>query len=232
MQSISLRTLCLYEGRALGFVNLLWYNRGMEEHTHHGWQTDEVKMPTTDELFTKIWKEARERKASVLNAIAGLNIWQGKLNEAVAKAPFDRHEIMDAIGTEMCGLIILAQAFDINPHSCLAYANKPEDFEPPKTYKTLNPLAPKPLEEPQWMKSLRWELQVRFVGLFIYYPDEQCWVRLEEVEIDLRNTPEGRKMDRVKDYYGNTHFVTDLIEAESNRQIKAYNECPSDKLVY
>lgn len=58
------------------------------------------------------------------------------------------------------------------------------------------------------------------------------WVRLEQVEIDYRNSPEGREMDRVRDYYGNMWFVSDLIEAEKNQQVKAYNQCPSDKLVY
>lgn len=58
------------------------------------------------------------------------------------------------------------------------------------------------------------------------------WVRLEQVEIDYRNSPEGRKMDRVRDYYGNMHFVSDLLEMETNYHIKAYYECPKDKLVY
>ena len=112
-------------------------------------------------------------------------------------------------------------------------AMKAHDFpEIPKTYKTMNPVLPKPNQEPEWMAKLRKELSTRFVGLFIYYRTEQCWVRLEEVEIDYRNSPEGRGMDRVKDYYGNMWFVSDLIEAEKNQQVKAYNQCPSDKLVY
>lgn len=140
---------------------------------------------------------------------------------------------MDEIGTCMVGIIAIAASLDINPEGCLDIAMKAHDFpEIPKNYKTMNPVLPKPNEEPSWMKTLRHELEVRFVGLFVYYPDEQCWVRLEEVEIDYRNSPEGRKMDRVRDHYGNMWFVTELVEAESNRQVKAYNECPSDKLVY
>lgn len=204
----------------------------MEEHTHHNWGTNEVPQPSTDQLFNDIWQRSRDMKISVLGALAGINIWNGKINEAVAKAPFDRREIHDAIGTEMCGLIHLAQALDINPHSCLAFAVEPENFEPPKTYKTLNSVSPKLAKEPDWVKKLRRELEVRFVGLFVYYPDEQCWVRLEEVDIDYRNSPEGRRMDRVRDHYGNMHFVAKLTERELDRQVKAYNDCPSDKLVY
>lgn len=203
------------------------------EHSHHDWQLNEVERPTLDQLFNDAWWWARDKGVSPAGNLANTHIWLGKLGESITQAPFNPQKIMDEIGTCMVGLIAIAASLDINPEGCLDIAMKAHDFpEIPKTYKTMNPVLPKPNQEPEWMAKLRKELSTRFVGLFIYYRTEQCWVRLEEVEIDYRNSPEGREMDRVKDYYGNIWFVSDLIEAEKNQQVKAYNECPSDKLVY
>jgi len=211
----------------------LWYNKLIEEHTHHDWQLNEAERPTLDQLFNDAWWWVHDKNVSPAGNYISLNVWFGKLGESISSPPFNAHKIMDEIGTCMVGLIALAQSLNVNPKGCLDMAMKARDFpEIPKTYKTMNPILPKPNEEPEWMKNLRRKLEARFVGLFLYYPNEQCWVRLEQVEIDFRDSSEGRKMDRVKDYYGNMWFVSDLIEAEKNQQVKAYNQCPSDKLVY
>lgn len=205
------------------------------EHSHHDWQLNEVPRPSTDQLFNDTWFWAKDGGAKPVPTMLSLNEWIGKLNKQVNTTPFDRYAMFDTIGTCMCGLIALAESLNLNPHSCLDIAFNYKDFElrnSPKTYNTLDKASLVPNEEPSWMKTLRHELEVRFVGLFVYYRDEQCWVRLEEVEIDYRNSPEGRRMDRIRDHYGNMWFVTELVEAESNRQVKAYNECPVDKLVY
>lgn len=219
----------------MGFVNLLWYNGAMEEHTHHGWQTNEVPRPSTDQLFNDAWFWAKDKGAQPIPTMLSLNEWMGKLNREVNHAPFNRDRMFDTIGTCMCGLIALCESLNINPNSCLDVAFNHKDFsiDPlPKTHQTLDAKSPKPDVEPLWMKKLRWELQARFIGLFVWYPDEQCWVRLDHVEIDYRNSPEGRRMDRIQDHYGNMHFVAELIEREKDRQVKAFNDCPSDKLVY
>lgn len=206
-----------------------------DEHTHHDWQVNEVPRPSTDQLFNDAWWWAKNEGAQPIPTMLSLNEWVGKLNREINHAPLSRDRLFDTIGTCMCGFIALAESLQINPNSCLDVAFNHSNFpihDSPKTYSTLDKTSPIPKSEPSWMKKLRKELEVRFVGLFLYYPDEQCWVRLEEVEIDYRNSPEGRKMDRIRDYYGNMWFVTELVEAESNRQVKAYNECLSDKLVY
>lgn len=207
----------------------------MEEHIHHDWQNNEVSRPSTDQLFNDTWWWAKDGGAKPIPTMLSLNEWIGKLNRQVNHSPFKPQEMFDTIGTCMCGLIALAQSLNLNPNSCLDIAFNHKDFEldnAPKTYATLDSTSPIPKGEPDWMKKLRHELTVRFVGQFVYYPDEQAWVRLEQVEIDYRNSPEGRKMDRVRDYYGNMHFVSDLLEMETNYHIKAYYECPKDKLVY
>lgn len=203
------------------------------EHTHHDWQLNEVERPTLDQLFNDAWWWARDKGVSPAGNLANTHIWLGKLGESIAQAPFNPQKIMDEIGTCMVGLIAIAASLDINPEGCLDIAMKAHDFpEIPKNYKTMNPVLPKPNEEPSWMRTLRRELEARLVGLFLHYREEDCWVRLEEVEIDYRNSPEGRKMDRIRDHYGNMWFIEELVEAQFNHRLKPFDECPSDKLVY
>lgn len=204
----------------------------MEEHTHHDWQTNEVELPSLDQLFNDIYWRFKDRGMTPLAALVQLNVWVGKLNEELSKAPFDNQKLHDILGTCMCGIIGTCETLHIDPYSALAYAKNPDIYELPKTYNTLHVHTPNPKQMPDWMRTLKHELEVRLVGLFVYYTDEQCWVRLERVDVDYRNTPEGRKMDRVTDYYGKVWFISELIEMELNRQVKAYNECPSNKLVY
>lgn len=204
----------------------------MEEHTHHNWQTNEVPRPSTDQLFNDIFWWAKDQGFTPTPTLINTQIWMGKIAEKLHKPPFNTQELMDTIGTTMIGLIGLATSLDLNPNGCLDIAMNTEAFPKlPKTYKTLNPVSPVPNKEPQWMKKLRAELEAKFVGMFVHYPEEDSWVRLERVDIDYRNNPEGRQMDRVQDIYGNMWFVTELTK-ELGKTVKPFYECPSNKVVY